>query len=314
VGIRLAFLGTPQFAVPSLESLAAAGYGIAGVWTQPDRPRGRGRQITAPPVKECALRLGLAVHQPEKVRRPEVVETLRGLRLDAMVVVGYGQIIPKSILDIPPLGILNVHASLLPRYRGAAPVQWAIANGEARTGVTTMRINEGLDTGDILLAEETGIGPGETAPELGERLSRMGASLLIDTLRGLEQGTITPRPQDPSAATYAPILRKEDGRIDWRRPAAETLNRLRGFLPWPGAYTSFRGQTLHILRATIARPAGIEPGALAPSQRHLVVTCGAGSAIELLEVQLEGRKRISAQAFLNGHHPSRNERLGELGT
>ena len=197
-----------------------------------------------PPVKEAALRLGLAVHQPERVRRPEIVEQLRGMAPEAMVVVGYGQIIPKAILDIPPQGIINVHASLLPKYRGAAPIQWAIARGETRTGVTTMRINEGLDTGDMLLKWETDIGPEENAVELGQRLAAAGADLLVRTLA--ELSTIRPEPQDDSQATYAPILKKEDGKIDWQLPAREILNRIRGFEPWPGGYGFLRGQRFQI--------------------------------------------------------------------
>jgi methionyl-tRNA formyltransferase len=311
VDLRLVFLGTPRFAVPSLEALAAEGHQIAAVWTQPDRPRGRGRATAASPVKECALRLGLTVHQPERIRRPEEIEAMRALAPRAMVVVGYGQILPRAILDIPPLGIVNVHASLLPKYRGAAPIQWAIARGETVTGVTTMRIDEGLDTGDILLAEETAIGPDETAPELSERLAAMGARLLGPTLRGLDTGTLVPRPQDHSLATRAPMLTKEDGRIDWTLTAQEIRDRLRGFDPWPGAYTTFRGRTLQVTRAAVApRTARGEPGALTVERRRLVAAAGGGTALELIEVQLEGRKRISAEAFINGHRPSENERLG----
>src|SRR5271165_686414 len=209
--MRLVYLGTPSFAVPTLERIVAAGHDVAAVFTQPDRPKGRGQKDTMPPVKEAALRLGLTVHQPERVRRPEVVEQLRTLAPEAMVVVGYGQIIPQSILDIPPQGIINVHASLLPKYRGAAPIQWAVANGESRTGVTTMKINAGLDTGDMLLKWETEIGPEETSLDLGARLAEAGAELLVETLRD----NPTPVRQDPAEATYAPILKKEDGQIDW---------------------------------------------------------------------------------------------------
>ncbi len=309
--MRLVFLGTPRFAVPSLEALAGAGHEIAAVWTQPDRPSGRGRETTASPVKECASRMGIPVRQPERIRRPEEVEALRAIAPRAMVVVGYGQIIPRAIIDIPPLGIVNVHASLLPKYRGAAPIQWAIARGETVTGVTTMRIDEGLDTGDILLAEETPIGDEETAPALGERLAAIGARLLAPTLDGLDRGTLTPRPQDPALATLAPILKKEDGRIDWTRPAREIRDRLRGFDPWPGAYTTFRGQMLNVARARVAEESpALAPGTLLTAKHRLLAAAGGGTALELLEVQLEGRKRISAQAFLNGHRPAENERLG----
>jgi len=311
VSQRLAFLGTPAFAVPSLEALAAAGHKIEAVFTQPDRPKGRGNLLTASPVKDAALRLQLPVHQPERIRHPEIVELLSSLQLDAMVVVGYGQIIPQSIIDMVPLGIINVHASLLPSYRGAAPIQWAIANGEERTGVTTMRINAGLDTGDMLLHWETAIGAGETASEVSIRLADAGANLLLATLRGLAEGTLQPQPQDNTRATLAPILSKEDGRIDWQRPARLIYARFRGFYPWPGAYTSFRGQTLHLRAARLS--AGVTsaaPGTMIVDGRRLLVACGNGAMLEILELQQEGRKRISAEAFLNGQRLSENERLG----
>jgi methionyl-tRNA formyltransferase len=294
--VRLVFLGTPDFAVPSLERLITANHEVVAVFTQPDRPKGRGQKDAMPPVKEAAVKLGLPVHQPVRVRRPEVVEELRAMAPEGMVVVGYGQIIPQAILDIPPSGIINVHASLLPKYRGAAPIQWAIARGETRTGVTTMKIDVGLDTGEMLLKWETAIGEEETAPQLSERLATAGAELLVRTLAELRN--IRPEPQDDTQATHAPILRKEDGQIDWRLPAKGILNRIRGFLPWPGCFTFLHGQRLHIWKG---RPADMEltPGALAVHQRTLYVGCGQG-AIEILEVQLEGKKRIGAQAFLNG--------------
>ena len=333
--MRLVFLGTPAFAVPSLEKLVAAGRQVLAAITQPDRPRGRGQREAPPPVKEAALRLGVPVHQPERVRRPEAVELLRSLAPDVMVVVGYGQIIPQAIIDIAPLGIVNVHSSLLPKYRGAAPVQWAIANGETRTGITTMRIDAGLDTGDILLAKETEIGPEETAIELNARLAGMGADLLLETLEGLESARIVGREQDSAQATYAPLLKKEDGLVDWSQPAASIHNRVRGLQPWPGAYTTFRGQTLHIWRARIISPAplsyvrgsemaepgpggapsesgrsetGLAPGSL-PCLKPLTVTCGLG-VLELVEVQLEGRRRMSAADFANGHRLTELDTLG----
>lgn len=309
--MRLVFLGTPRFAVPTLESVVRAGHEVAAVLTQPDRPKGRGGKETASPVKEAALHLQLPVWQPERARRPETVQRLAELRADAMVVVGYGQILPQSIIDLPRLGVINVHASLLPAYRGAAPIQWAIANGETRTGVTTMQIDAGLDTGDMLLRWETTIGAEETALELAPRLADAGAGLLVETLAGLEAGTITPIPQDNAKATYAPILKKEDGHIDWGRPAAEIFNRVRGFQPWPGCYTEFRGQRLYIRKASPAAGASAAPGTLATRGRSLYAACGENTALELLEVQLEGRKRIPAEAFRNGHRISENERLGE---
>ena len=300
--MRLVFLGTPAFAVPTLEAIAKAGHEIALVVTQPDRPRGRGQAPAAPPVKEAAMRLGLEVYQPERVRRPEAVERLRGIGAEVMVVVGYGQIIPQNVIDLAPLGIINVHASLLPKYRGAGPIQWAIRNGETRTGVTTMRIDAGLDTGDMLLKAETEIGPDESAIELGRRLAAMGADLLVGTLAGLK--TIVPEKQDPAQATYAPLLKKEDGLIDWTRPAGAIHNQVRGLQPWPGAYTSFRGRTLHVWKTRVAAP-GARPGV-----RPWVAAAGEG-AIELIEVQLEGRKRMSAADFANGQRLTENDKLGE---
>jgi methionyl-tRNA formyltransferase len=304
--MRLVYLGTPEFAVPSLEQVVAAGHEVAGVFTQPDRPKGRGQKDAMSPVKEAALRLGLLVHQPERVRRPEVVEQLRAMVPDAMVVVGYGQIIPQSILDIPPLGIINVHASLLPKYRGAAPIQWAIARGEKATGVTTMKIDAGLDTGAMLLKWETRIGEEETAPELSARLAPAGADLLVRTLAGLS--SIAPEAQDDAQATLAPILKREDGHIDWRMTAREILNRARGFRPWPGAYGFLRGQRFHVWRGAIS-DRELAPGALLAEGKRLFAGCG-GGAIELIEVQLEGKKRMAASAFLNGFSIAAGEVLG----
>ena len=310
--MRLVFLGTPGFAVPTLEACVQAGHEVAAVLTQPDRPRGRGQNAAASPVKQAAVRLGLPVYQPERVRRPEAVEHLRGIRSDAMVVVGYGQIIPQVVIDLAPLGIINVHASLLPKYRGAGPIQWAIVRGETRTGVTTMRINAGLDTGDMLLKAQTEIGPEENAIELGQRLAVMGADLLVQTLAGLAAGSIVPRKQDDAQATLAPLLKKEDGAIDWTAAALAIHNRVRGLQPWPGARTSFRGAPLHLWKtrmhgnaASIASTAG-----RFVSLKPLVVACGEG-ALELLEVQLEGRKRINAADFANGQRMAENDRLGE---
>jgi len=303
--MHLIFLGTPAFAVPTLESLVAAGHDVACVVTQPDRPSGRGQRLTASPVKEAALRFGLSVYQPARIRRPEAVAALAGLKPDAMVVVGYGQIIPQAAIDIPPHGILNVHASLLPKYRGAAPVQWAVANGETRTGVTIMRIDAGLDTGEMLRKAETAIGPEETAVELGARLAATGAALLVETLEKID--AIEPEKQDASQATYAPLLKKEDGLIDWRQPARAIHNRVRGMQPWPGAYTRFRGQQMHIWKSRVAAGGWGGPGSLA--RRPLRAACGEGS-LELIEVQLEGRKRITAEEFANGQRIADNDILG----
>ncbi|HBY60339.1 MAG TPA: methionyl-tRNA formyltransferase [Solibacterales bacterium] len=310
--MRLVYLGTPRFAVPPLEALVRAGHHVAAVYTQPDRPKGRGQQLAASPVKEAALRLGLPVEQPERVRAPGEVERLRAIGAPAMVIVGYGQILPQAIIDLAPLGIVNVHASLLPKYRGAAPIQWAIAAGERVTGVTTMRIDAGLDTGDMLLKAETEIGPEETAVELGERLAEMGAALIVETMTRLEEGAIVPEPQDPAQATLAPILTKEDGRVDWRRPAREIANRARGFQPWPGAFTRFRGLHLALARTGVALETDIgAPGEMCTLGRRLLIGAGGGTALEVFEVQLEGKKRMAADGFLNGQKPRAGERLGE---
>jgi len=309
--MRLIFLGTPAFAVPTLERLAERGHQVLAAVSQPDRPKGRGQALAAPAVKEAALRLGVPVYQPERLKRPDTVEYLRALAPDAMVVVAYGKVIPQSIIDIPPLGILNVHASLLPKYRGAGPVQWAIVNGEAVTGITIMQIDAGLDTGPMLLRTETAIGAEETAPELGRRLSWMGADLLAEALDGLAAGRIVPQPQDHSRATYAPPLKKEDGRIDWSRSAVQIHNQVRGMQPWPGADSSFRGATLHVWRARpAAGAAGRAPGSVM-RVKPLLVACGEGS-LELLEVQMEGRKRMPAADFVNGHRLAENEVIGEV--
>ncbi|MGD0772114.1 MAG: methionyl-tRNA formyltransferase [Candidatus Solibacter sp.] len=327
--MRLVFLGTPAFAVATLEAVVKAGHEVAAVLTQPDRPRGRGQNAAASRVKQAALGLGLTVYQPERVRKPEAVEYLRGIGCDAMVVVGYGQIIPQAAIDLAPMGIINVHASLLPKYRGAAPIQWAVVRGETRTGVTTMRIDAGLDTGDMLLKADTEIGPEENAIELGERLAVMGADLLVETLEGLRAGRIVPEKQDDAQATLAPLLKKEDGAIDWSEAARAIHNRVRGLQPWPGAQTSFRGAPLHVwktresptggsgadgprgypVRPTMGPTKEKIPGRFV-SVKPLVVACGEGS-LELLEVQLEGRKRISAADFANGQRLTENDRLGE---
>ena len=310
--MRVVFLGTPEFAVPSLESLAAR-HDVVAVFTQPDRPKGRGNQLAESPVKTAARQLGIPIHQPERVRRPESVELLQELAADLMIVVGYGQIIPQSIIDLPRHGILNVHASLLPKYRGAAPIQWAIANGESETGVTIMQIDAGLDTGDMLSKSRTSIGPEETAPELSARLAPLGAELLCETIARIDAGTVQREKQDSAEATLAPILKKEDGLVDWHLPAARIDSRLRGFTPWPGAYTSFRGQQLSILRARpAAAAADLPPGRLHAEKRRLFAGCGAGTVLEVLELQPAGKKRMTAEAFLNGYKIIDSDSFGEL--
>ncbi|HMK22959.1 MAG TPA: methionyl-tRNA formyltransferase [Terriglobales bacterium] len=309
--MNLVFAGTPAFAVPTLEALVGSGFAVRLVVTQPDRPRGRGMELTASPVKQSALRLGLPILQPEKIKYNEEFRAeLIALKPDAIVVVGYGRIIPQWMIELPPLGNLNVHASLLPKYRGAAPIQWAIARGETVTGATIMRIDAGLDTGDILLQRELGIAPEDTSETLAPRLAAMGAALMMETLRGLQAGTIAPRPQQHARATLAPILTKEDGRIDFRRPALEIWNRLRGFQPWPGAYTTFRGKSLHVWSG---RPVAMDvPCGTMQMEGHLPLAgCAPGTALELIEVQVEGKKRMSGRDFVNGYRPYNGESLGD---
>jgi methionyl-tRNA formyltransferase len=308
--MRVVFLGTPEFAVPSLEALRRE-HDVIAVFTQPDRPKGRGNQVSESPVKIAASMLGIPIHQPERIRRPESVELLRSLAADLMAVVGYGQIIPQAIIDLPKYGILNVHASLLPEYRGAAPIQWAIANGETETGVTIMQIDAGLDTGDMLLKRSIRIGPDETVPDLAGRLAPLGAELLLEAIRQIAGGTVHREKQNDAEASYAPILKKEDGLIDWSRPAQQIYNRLRGFTPWPGAYTTFRGQQLLITRARPAEGSGIPTGTLRPEKRRLLAGCGASTVLELQEVQPGGKKRMTSQAFLNGYKVAEGEKLGE---
>jgi methionyl-tRNA formyltransferase len=312
MGMKLVFCGTPQFAVPSLERLAAAGYEIQLVVTQPDRRVGRGMKLTAPPVKQSALKLQLPVIQPEKIKKNEEFQAqLNGLQPDVIIVVGYGRIIPPWMLELPRYGNLNVHGSLLPKYRGAAPIQWAIANGETITGITTMLLNEGLDTGDILLQRELRIEEADTSVTLAPKLAALGANLLIETLRGLEQGKITPVHQDHSQATLAPILTKEDGLIDFNRPASEIYNRFRGFQPWPGAYTRFRGKNLKLIAVKPAAAiADLAPAELRVTNEKLFVGSGGGTTLELLQLQVEGKKTMTAREFVNGYHPAAGERLG----
>jgi methionyl-tRNA formyltransferase len=309
--MRVVFLGTPEFAVPSLNALVSSGHQVVGVFTQPDRPKGRGNQFAASPVKTAAKAAGLTIHQPERIRRPEIVELVQSLAPELMVVVGYGQIIPQTMIDLPKHGILNVHGSLLPKYRGAAPIQWAIANGETKTGVTIMQIDAGLDTGDMLLKASVPIGADETAPELSARLAPLGADLLIQVLEQIATQSIRREKQNEAEATYAPALKKEDGLINWSHPAREIYNRLRGFAPWPGAYTRFRGQQLLVLRARVAEHVHSAPSTLQSDKRQLFAGCGENSALELFEVQLGGGKRMSAQAFINGYRPAEYERLGD---
>jgi len=319
--MRVIFCGTPLFAVPTLKHLLGqTDFQVIGAITQPDRPRGRGQEVSFSPVKETAIAAGIPVHQPEKIRAPEVQELLQKLAPDVIVIIAYGQIIPARLLTIPKLGWINLHASLLPKYRGAAPINWAIVNGETKTGVTTMRIDAGMDTGEILLQKEMDIGRSETAPELAARMSEVGAPLMAETLRGVASASIVPRAQAHEHASNAPMLKKEDGRIDWSRTAQEIFNRIRGFAPWPGAYTSFRGQSCHIwgepatneLREPGADGAqSADTGALLVRRNEVKVRCGGTTQLRLLAVKLDGRKRVSVAEFVNGARLLPGERFGQ---
>jgi methionyl-tRNA formyltransferase len=310
--MNLLFCGTPQFAVPTLERLIQGGFNIELVITNPDEPSGRGYELKSPPVKLRAERAGLRVFQPSKLKDFATQEFLSQFHPDAIVVVAYGHMIPQWMIDLPRLGCINLHASLLPKYRGAAPIAWALIRGERVTGVTTMKIDAGLDTGDILLQKELAINEDDTQESLSTRLSAAGADLMVETLRGLAHGTITPRPQDHSQATLAPLLRKEDGAINWCLTASEIACRVRGLNPWPGAFTRYRGKMLHVWNAA---PAAFplsdpqSPGMLMVERARLLVACGQRTVLELKEVQLEGRKRLPARDFLNGVHLTSGEVL-----
>lgn len=310
--MKLIFCGTPQFAVPTLEAVLAAGHEVALVVTQPDRAAGRGMEMQPPPVKRVALAHGIPVVQPEKIKNNFEFRTqLEDIRPEAILVVAYGRIIPQWMLDLPPHGNINLHGSLLPKYRGAAPIQWAIANGDNITGVTTMRLDAGLDTGDLLLAKVVPIGQEETAIDVYECLAVEGAELTVKTLCGLADKALFCQPQDHSLATLAPILTREDGRIDFTRMAHNIYDRWRGFQPWPGAHTTLRGKKLIVHRMHTAKhPASGEPGTLAIQGEAMTAVCGNGTAIVFDEVQIEGKRRMSAAEFLNGYQIKSGEPLG----
>ncbi len=308
--MRIIFCGTPDFAVPALKHLLSLpDFEIVAVISQPDRPRGRGQEISASPVKQAALAAGIPVYQPLKIRSDESFELLTRLAPDAVVIIAYGQIIPARLLTIPRYGWINLHASLLPKYRGAAPIHWAIVNGENATGLTTMRIDIEMDTGDILLEHKMEIAPSETAPELALRMAEAGAPLIAATLQGLREGKILPRPQGHAAATYAPRLKREDGRIRWDLTASEIYNRIRGLAPWPGAFTTFRGQLCHIWGQPLPEKTQAPPGSLLRRGSALHIACGGGTLLRLDAVKREGRKRVTAAEFANGAHLAAGERF-----
>ena len=309
--MRIVFMGTPQAAVPTLRQCVADGHEVVAVWTQPDRPAGRGNKVTFSPVKEFALSHGLEVFQPARIKNDEAKQLFASHGADVAVVVAYGRILPDEFLRAPRRGCINVHFSLLPLYRGAAPANWAIVNGETQTGVTTMFIEPTLDTGPILLQSKTKIGDTETAPELMERLAEIGAGLLGETLARLKD--LTPRPQHDRDATFAPILEKEDGLIDWSRSAVEIERRVRGFQPWPNAYTSFNSKGLTIWRAQPVAAPSVEASAGEVVVAHgdeLLVSCGRETALRLIEVQPEARKRIPVRDFINGMRVKVGDRFG----
>ena len=309
--MRIVFCGTPSFAVPTLKAiLADPSHQVVAVITQPDRPRGRGQEVSFSPVKQTALEASIPVEQPAKIRTPEAQRILQDFQPECFVIIAYGQIIPAGLLPISRCGWINLHASLLPKYRGAAPINWAIANGETKSGLTTMRIDAGMDTGEMLLQEELEIEPKETAPELAARMSEAGAGLMMETLRGLPDGAITPKEQNNELATYAPMLKKEDGRIDWHRRAREIFNRMRGFAPWPGAFTAFRGKTCQLWGEPLPQErTAAEPGTLLLEDGQLRVACGDTTVLRILTVKLEGRSEVSAQEFVNGARLAKVERF-----
>jgi len=307
--IRTIFMGTPEFALPTLKGLIDYGVDLKAVYTQPDRPSGRGKRLSPPPVKSLAEEHAIAVRQPQRLRATEAVEALRALDPDLIIVIAYGQILPQSILDIPRFGCINVHASLLPQYRGAAPINKAIIEGETETGITTMLMEAGLDTGDMLVKKSTSIGPEETAGELHNRLALLGRETLIETLDRLRAGTLEPEPQDDDRSSYAPMLKKEDGRIDWSRSAREIHNQIRGLDPWPGAYTFLDGTMLKLFRTSPENGPSANPGEIVSSETGGIrVACGDG-ILRIRELQISGKKRLAASEFLRGRSLSPGARL-----
>jgi methionyl-tRNA formyltransferase len=329
--LKIVFCGTPAFAVPSLRHLIAQpDFEIVGVVTQPDRPRGRERQVSPSPVKATAIEAGIPVYQPEKIKSADSLEYFKRVAPDVVVIIAYGQIISARLIEIPRLGWINLHGSLLPKYRGAAPINWAILNNEKTTGLTTMQIDAGLDTGPMLLQYETPIGPGETAPELTARLAESGAPLMAETLHKLDRNELFPLPQENSLATFAPLLRKNDGLIEWELSPEYIYSRIRGLQPWPGAFTTFRGKNCQIWGKPFSAAditlsperyvaLGVEPntqrvfppvGVIKPMKFGVFVTCGSSNLLRLDYVQLEGRNRVTVQEFVNGAHLAPGERFG----
>ncbi len=308
--MKILFMGTPDFAVPCLEALIQSGHEVCGAVTQPDKPKGRGHKLQPPPVKETALAHNIPVFQPQTLKDGAFTETAAQLAPDIIIVVAYGKILPKDLLELPPLGCVNVHASLLPKYRGAGPIQWCVINGEKETGITTMYMGEGLDTGDMLLKCATEIQPEETASELHDRLSVMGADLLLKTLSELENGTAVRIPQNDAESTYAPMISKQTGRIDWTKSAQEIVNLIRGCYSWPIAHTIYHDEPLKIIRASVGSPTDKPAGTLLGIQNgKLAVAAGGGTSVLVSEVQFAGSKRMSVESYLNGHTIDMNQIL-----
>lgn len=309
--MRVIFMGTPDFSVGTLEALIRAGHQVVLAVTQPDKPKGRGGKMQFPPVKETAMEHGIPVFQPRKVREPENIEELRKYQADVIVVVAFGQILPREILELTPYGCINVHASLLPSYRGAAPIQWAVINGEAVSGVTTMQMDEGLDTGDMLLKTEVPLEPEETGGSLHDKLAAAGASLCVRTLKALEEGAVTPKKQGESPTAYASMLKKEMGEIRWEDPAISIERLIRGLNPWPSAYTGWQDKTMKIWEAEVLEEdSGQEPGTVVRVDKDgFLVQTGKG-LLKVTALQIPGKKRMEADAFLRGYSMEPGEKLG----
>ncbi len=310
--MKIVFMGTPDFALASLDKLIDGGYEIAAVVTQPDRPKGRGKKLTPPPVKERALGAGLRVLQPERVKDSGFIEALKELSPDIIIVVAYGQILPEEIINLPAMGCINVHASLLPKYRGAAPINWCIINGESRTGVTTMYMDKGMDTGDILLQRETEIGENETAGELHERLAALGADLLLETLEGLQRNEVERKAQDHSAATYAPQLDRETGRVDWNSDAKSIYNLIRGTNPWPGCYTVYKGERMKLWEAKVLeqKSRGTAGKVLEAGHGGMLVQAGSGTLL-VTKIQMPSSRVMTVDEYLRGNSLETGYILGE---
>ncbi len=309
--MKVLFMGTPEFAVPTLEAVVAAGHEVVGVYTQPDKAVGRKQILTPPPVKVCAEKYGFPVFQPVTLRDGSAEENIKTLSPDIIVVVAYGKILPEALLSLPKYGCVNGHASLLPRHRGASPIQWSIVSGDKVTGVTTMYMAKGIDTGDMLLKAETEIGRDETAGELHDRLSVIGAELMVKTLKGLEEGTITPEPQDESEATHAPIIDKEMGYLKFDAPATDICNLIKGFNPWPAAYFTVDGKRIKVFASKVSGKTDKEPGTVVRSDGELIIACAEGTSLSLTEIQPEGKKRMTAKDYLTGHSLEVGSRVGQ---